>query len=817
MKKTLIKKGFRELKKYKIQYIFLIIILGLGVGMYSALYDLGDSREATLSVIYDESNFMDLQIKTLYGSHLNLTTAQKILNRQEINEKIAAKEYRLTFDVFINHSSRGDIKTTKGIVIGYQAFTNTSQFRKPLVNTPLYFVDDPAEFKEKNAKQCYLEHKFSKVYGLEKGDSITIIKGSNKTKLDILEQASVPEYFFVIPEGSLFPSERSLGVIIISLESAQEMLLGNIGNEIIINDIVLTLKNLDDLKEFRNNITNEFKNIGIAVKTIAKYENPAYSFLWDDYESDKESISIFPIVIFTVTAIALIMVLRRMIRVHRSQIGVFKALGIPDRVILSYFGFIGLFIAIFGIITGLILAIPINTSLGGLVNELYDFPIMKLATNYEYYIYSSVFSIILCLSCTLLPTWWALQIKPIDAIQTKEGVSLKKIGRFTGSVGKMSKLPVALKLTLRNILRKPGRSATSIIGIALSLALFLSFAILMDTVLVAINRSNEETVWDYEIAIDGFQPVNITRSWVSDFSEVEKVNHGIILPTKISKNKHTEDGIIYALENFKTAYKIKLNSGKVSQGNIIISSYISKKLGVDTGDIINLELPKFDPKKGFSIELIPIKISGIQTNHIGYYLFMDLSTMQDLTKLNDSFNIVYLSTQNGKPSQKLENYLITQPGVISVLHHNDLENVLDQYFELFVGTVFLIALISIGLSAAIVYNLFMISTQEKRRDYATMKTLGTSLRKIGYIIFIEAGFIVVFGLILGVAFAYVLAFGMLMNASEFEVWNFEIIFSWNWFMVGTGLILFVVYFVSYLTIRYIKNINIADVIRERNY
>ena len=115
------------------------------------------------------------------------------------------------------------------------------------------------------------------------------------------------------------------------------------------------------------------------------------------------------------------------------------------------------------------------------------------------------------------------------------------------------------------------------------------------------------------------------------------------------------------------------------------------------------------------------------------------------------------------------------------------------------------------------YNLFMISAQENKRNYATMKTLGTSLRRLGYLIFIEAAFITLFGVLLGIAGGYVLAFGMLATASEFEVWNFELVFSWFWFAVGTLLILIVIVLVSWLTIRYIKKINIADVIRERSY
>ncbi len=817
MRKIFVKKGLRELWKHKVQYIFLIIILGLGVSMYSSLYDLGASREATLDAIYEETNFMDVQVKVLYGQTVNLSTLDNILKKPGVVERIDKIEYRLSFDVFINHTTDEGIKTTKGIIMGYEAFSPDGQPREPTINKPLFFVDKSPVFSAPNAEQCILERKFAKAYDLAAGDQITVMKGPKKAQLDILEQANIPEYFFVIPEGSIFPSERSLGVIITPIDTAHELYFENASGEKKVNDLVILLNDPDDQKDFEEIITHEFENIGIAVKTIGKEENPSRAFLYDDLKNDRESTGIFPIIIFIVSAFGLIMVLRRMISVHRAQIGIFKALGVPDRVVLSYFSLIGIFVAIFGTIAGFLFAIPINSSFESLLNDLYDFAIMKMSISWEYYIYAGIISLVLCLGCTILPTWWALRIKPIDAIQNREGLSTKKIGKLSGKVGRKSRMPVPLKLTLRNLIRKPGRSLTSIIGVALALALFLSFAILMDSVMMVLDKNAELSKWDYEIIMDGFSPVNITQDWQNSYSEIEAVNPGILLPTKLSGNGNNEECIIYALEDVRNAYTIDLEKGKFENGGMIISEYHSKKLDIEPGDKVELEVPLFSPDTGFTMEKVNITISSVHSNHFGFYVFMDLSTMHKLTNLFGSANIIYLNLEDGESSQSLENELITTSGVSSVTYSKDRENLLEQYFVIFVTTVYLIALLSVGLAAAIVYNLFMINAQENRRNYATMKTLGTSLRRLGYLIFIEAGFIILFGVILGGIGGYFLAIGMILEASEFEAWNLEIIFSWNWFIAGTLLIILVVVLVSLLTIRYINRINIADVIRERSY
>ncbi|UCG70973.1 MAG: FtsX-like permease family protein [Thermoplasmata archaeon] len=816
MKKTFVKKGFREIRKNWAQYLFLIIILGIGVSLYSTMYDLADSRKATLDAIYEESLFMDIQVSTLYGEMVNESTLQQVLARPGVGDRIEDIEVRLYYEVFIDHSSDGETKTSRGLVIGYEAFDADNSIRQSTVNRPLFFVDDPPEFSQTDARECYIERKFSKAHEIGGDGQITVTKGPQEFEFDILTQVNVPEYFFVVEEGSLFPNERSLGVMIIPIDTAHELLFGTEAVERLTNDYVIRLKNPDELEDFRETITEEFENVGIAVKTISKEENPAYHFLWTDYENDKESMNIFPFMIFSVAVLGLIVVLRRMIRVHRSQIGIFKAIGIPDKTILLYFSVIGVFIAIFGIITSLIVSLYINYQFNSLLNSLYDFAIMKSSISWLYYVYGAIISVILCVGCTLIPTWFALRIKPVEAIQNKEDITTTKVNKISSKVGRSRKMPVPLKLTLRNFLRRPGRSATSIFGVAIALGLFMGFAIIMDTVVVTLDQQVEDSKWDYEVTTDGFSLVNITESWTSSYPEIENVNPGIILPAKIIKDNDEEIGLIYALTEVKSAYRIELGKGGFSDGQMVISEYLSENLDVDKGDELTMELPYLDMETGYSMVDVEVEISGIHSNHMGLYIFMDLSTMQQLTNLHGMINIIYLNTEDGASNQDLENTIVTTPGISSVTYIEDQENILEQYFDLFLGATFLFLVLSIVLAGAIAYNLFMINAHESRRDYATMKTLGTSLKKLSYLIFIEAGFIMIFGILLGILVGYGMAAGMFANIEGFDVYNFNLVFSWVWFAIGSTMIIVVLLLVSWRTIRYIDRINIADVIRERS-
>ena len=112
-----------------------------------------------------------------------------------------------------------------------------------------------------------------------------------------------------------------------------------------------------------------------------------------------------------------------------------------------------------------------------------------------------------------------------------------------------------------------------------------------------------------------------------------------------------------------------------------------------------VDIPVYEPDEDPKLVPKEIIISGIHTNHMGYNIFIDLGTLQSMSGLYGLNNIVYLEMENGDKIQDLENLMISTQGVASVTHVDDRENILDQYFEIFVGTVYIMGLISVILSS----------------------------------------------------------------------------------------------------------------------
>ena len=813
MRKTLLLKGFRELWAHKVKYIMFIIILAMGVSMFNTMFTFMETRELTVDTIYDESKFMDYDIQFQYGTLLNKTEAEEIIENSAVRDIIKDVEYRLVGDVFINHTVSNEKKMTKGKIIGYEYFYSTGQQRSISVNSPLFFTENPVSFTSEDETSCFLEVNFANRYDFEKQDVLQCSFNGKKFDLTIKEIINVPDFFVVRTNEMLFPDPSNLGVFIVPMQTAQNLLLDESENSVIINDIVLTIDRSFETEDVTETLQETFTAAQIPTTVIEKEDNPARYQIIEDIEGDKQLIGLFPIIIFMVSAIGLFISLRRMVQSHRPQIGVFKALGVPNHIIFLYFLIIGLFISISSILLGYLLTFPLNSVFHNLLNEMMIFSMYEYAPITPYFISSALITIILCILCTFLPSYKAVREKPVDVIQKQEGLGKTKKQKKKNKMFFTKNLPIPLKIVTRDIQRKPFRSFSTIFGVALALAFFLSIVILADSMLIFLDESKEANAWDYEIGVSGFTLAQTKDDWIENLEYINNVNHGLRLPLNLSKRQLDEEIMIVAVSDLSETFNVGVNF--VESHGIYISPYIAETLSIQENEWVTIEIPYISENGEYTSKTYTVEILGVHSNPMGLYAYADIEFIYDLTNMNDLANVFYMHTSTGRIPLDVQNEIATTTDIASVTYILDQEKFLDEMFDLMLGMIFIMVVISAVLMLAIIYNISMINASEKSREYATMKTLGTSLRRISYLIFIEGMFTLLGGIGGGSLLGYYMAVGMFKTTDLMEGFTFDIILSMQWFIVGVIMVTVVVALVSYFTIRYISKIIIADVIRER--
>jgi putative ABC transport system permease protein len=350
--------------------------------------------------------------------------------------------------------------------------------------------------------------------------------------------------------------------------------------------------------------------------------------------------------------------------------------------------------------------------------------------------------------------------------------------------------------------------------VALALSFFLSVVILADSMIIFMDKAKEANDWDYEISIAGFVPISTRDAWLEEKDVIDAVEYSMRLPMNVSKGSVNEEVLLVAVSDISDTFNIGI-SFEESTG-VYLSQFLADEMNLAAGDWVDVEIPVLKGGNEFENEEIEMEIIGLHSNPMGLFVYADISYIYHITHLNDVANVFYIHTANEKLPIEARNDIATTPGVSSVTYVAEQDENLDAMFELMMSLIFMMIIIAFVLMLAIVYNITMINASEKSREYATMKTLGTSLRRISYLIFVEGAVTILGGIMLGSFGGYFLAIAMIQSTELLEAFSFDVIFSIQWFLVGAGLVGFVVIVVALLTLRYIHRIIIADVIRERS-
>ncbi|MDU9691979.1 ABC transporter permease [Priestia aryabhattai] len=233
--------------------------------------------------------------------------------------------------------------------------------------------------------------------------------------------------------------------------------------------------------------------------------------------------------------------------------------------------------------------------------------------------------------------------------------------------------------------------------------------------------------------------------------------------------------------------KGSINTNELNQGGVVITDYGSKVLGYKLGDYIkfihdtelNFKEDKLEYKDEKSKEqILRLKVVGIIKDYpmqegpdIGIY------TSPEFMKKRfniDSINEVYYKILDKKSQSDIENKIETligsQPSSKVILYNRQTElqtlyNQFNQRVAILLSCVVLICLLAmIGLM-----NGMASSLQERSREFATIRALGSKTKSIVRLTLVEGAMVTLGGGILGVLFGSILLNQLLLSLDNNSV------------------------------------------------
>ena len=726
------KKMFRDIKQNLSQFITIFLMVLIGVMVYVGIEAYMDGMTSAADNFYKNNNIQDLNVMG------NLS--DKDLDKIKSLDNVKDAEKKLVVNAIDKDNK------DKTYLLSFIDSNNISKFH----------IMDGEKF-DVNKKGAWVDNFYAEKNNLKVGDTIKIKYDTFSLEEKILGLINVPDHIYdVKDESELVPNRENFGFVYLSVNEIPESYIKDlVMKEMKITDEKIFDKYVKDFnyKEYipynyimvdvnkKKNVTSVKEDIEDKVsnaKAIVKIEDTlSYQRYQGEIDEGASYVGIFSGLFLFIAMLSVITTMTRVIKKQKLQIGTMKALGIKNsKIVMHYVGygfFVSLAAAIFGIILGKYF---IGTFFLNMEMDYFEVPngvpVVKPLSYLVALLVVMVVSFITYLTCRK-----ELFKKPAEALRN-EVPNVKVSSLNLSTKGIFKKLNFSSKWNYRDILRNKFRTVTAVVGIVGCCMLIVCAFGMLNSMNHFIKLQFEDLYnFNYKLSLN----TNIKDDELKVLTDKygDNTSETLTIETKIGKER--EANTIF-VTNAGNLVRFQNENGEFIKVNKNNGVYVTRKLAdqknLKVGDTIKWHM--YGVNKYYES-----KIVGLTKDPQVQNLTMTKEYLESLD-IDYKPDSLYTNTDL-KGVKDIKNVSLVQD-------INELKNSLESMLSMMKSMIMLIIVFAIGLGAIIIYNMGILSYSEKQYQFATLKVLGFSDKKIRKIFVQQNNWITVLSIIIGLPTGY---------------------------------------------------------------
>lgn len=726
------KKMFRDIKQNLSQFITIFLMVLIGVMFYVGIEAYMDGMTSAADNFYKNNNIQDLNVMG------NLS--DKDLDKIKSLDNVKDAEKKLV----VNAIDKDD--KDKTYLLSFIDSNNISKFH----------IMDGEKF-DVNKKGAWVDNFYAEKNNLKVGDTIKIKYDTFSLEEKILGLINVPDHIYDVKDESEFvPNRENFGFVYLSVNEIPESYI----KDLVMKEMKITDEKIFDkyvtnfnYKEYipynyimvdvnkKKNVTSVKEDIEDKVsnaKAIVKIEDTlSYQRYQGEIDEGASYVGIFSGLFLFIAMLSVITTMTRVVKKQKLQIGTMKALGIKNsKIVMHYIGY-GFFVSLAAAIVGIILGkYFIGTFFLNMEMDYFEvpnvIPVVKPLSYLVALLVVMVVSFITYLTCRK-----ELFKKPAEALRN-EVPNVKVSSLNLSTKGIFKKLNFSSKWNYRDILRNKFRTVTAVVGI-------VGCCMLIVCAFGMLNSMNHFIKLQFEDLYNFNYKLSLKENIKDDELKVLTDKYGnntsetLTIETKIGKER--EANTIF-VTNAGNLVRFQNENGEFIKVNKNNGVYVTRKLAdqknLKVGDTIKWHI--YGVNKYYES-----KIVGLTKDPQVQNLTM---TKEYLESLDIDYKPDSLYTNTDLKSIKdIKNVSLVQD-------INELKNSLESMLSMMKSMIMLIIVFAIGLGAIIIYNMGILSYSEKQYQFATLKVLGFSDKKIRKIFVQQNNWITVLSIIIGLPTGY---------------------------------------------------------------
>ena len=713
----LLKKLFRTAWKYKAQFISMIIMVAIGIGVFVGFNMEWYSLEKDTGYLLTETNYADYRIMNEQGFEDDDILAIKNID----GVKAATRVLNINVDVKDENKS-------------------LAMFVSEEYTVSTMLVMSGKDY-DKNSDGFWLSDKYAAANSVKLGDTLTVTYRNVDLSGEVVGLVKSGE-FMICTSGAnqLMPDYKTYGFVYASPEKIKDALDGNFKYP--------QINIISDMSKPQME-TAVKQALGKTTLVLSKDEHTAYAGAQSEMEEGKTMVSVLPVLFLLIGVLTMITTMHRVTANEKTQIGTLKALGFKNGKILRHYTAYGLFIGIVGAVLGVALgfgicAIVVNPN--GMQGTYFDLPDWGLhAPWWTWLVLAGIVAFLTLIS--FLSVKKMLKGTAADALRPYAPKKVKPLAIERTRV--WDKTSFATKWNLRDVFRHKTRTLMTLVGILGCMVLLVGGLGMKDTMTGFLdtldkNILNYETRVNFVETVTNEQAIEFANKYDGDYVAASSVQvNGE--PITLEVYNVTHDFVKFIDKNNKTV--------SLADDGAYISLRVADR-GFKVGDM--LEFSPYGSEDSYKV-----KVAGILRSYT-------IESISMTAVYADSVSIPY--TISSAFTNTAASGIETADFVSGTQTKAAVMDSYNSFMEIMNVMVMVLVVAAVILGVVVLYNLGVMSYTERSRELATLKVVGFKNKHIGRILIGQNIWLTIVGIIIGLpAGAGVLYILITLLASEYEL------------------------------------------------
>ncbi len=662
-------------------------------------------------------------------------------------------------------------------------------------------------FSEGAQDEVIVSPRFAEANNLELGDTLDVSVESRKYRLHIVGFGLSPEYVYMIRNvQELVPEPGRFGPLWVPRDFAAVAF----DMREACNNIIAAVDNPGRVDEMLDEAEEILSAYGVFAKTPRK-DQISNRFLSDEIRGLGVSAKIVPAIFQGIAALILLVLLNRMVRTERTQIGLMKAYGYANsRVALHYLQF-ALILAGIGCIGAFGVGQWLAYEMIQIYVSIYQFPLLEARVYAEVLVIAMGVAIAFALLGAAMAAMRAARIHPAESMRPEaprygHQVFLERWRAL------WQRLAFTHKMIVRNIGRNAFRAGLNAFGVMVSTGILIVGFFTIDALHYGLHfQFFELQRQDMKLSFQMEQGKR-TLYDVQRFAHVRRAEPVLEYPFEMRNGWRTKDTVVIGLPRGAELQKlitVEGNTVDVGADGLIVEEYLAQQLGLEVGDSVVLK-----PLMGRIDRERTVRVRQVVKQFLGVAAFMNIDALSRLLDEPFAMNAALLRIRPGMAGAINEN-LKDVAGIASVgVRDEAYQSVLDTLAQSMKVMNVMLVLFAGVIAFSVIYNVTAVSLAERQRELASLRVMGLTTQEVGRIMYYENFLLGFLGHLAGYPFGLAIC-RIIIRAYDSDLYRLPFHVEPSTFATAAGLTVVFVGFANLAARHKIQHLDLIEVLKQR--